>query len=61
MSLGDIKARNFNLDVKNPHVGKQEIQDPVVLLAQYESLQQKIDSLRQELKAVLGQALQRGQ
>ena len=61
VSLGDIKARNFNLDVKNPHVGKQEIQDPVVLLAQYESLQQKIDSLRQELKAVLGQALQRGQ
>jgi phage shock protein A len=30
-----FKARNYNLDCKNPHVGEQEVHDPDVLLAQY--------------------------
>jgi type I restriction enzyme M protein len=57
VSLDDIKARNYNLDCKNPHVGKQEIHDPEVLLAQYQTMQQDISALRDQLKGILGAAL----
>jgi type I restriction enzyme M protein len=60
VSLEDIKARNYNLDCKNPHVGEQEIHDPDVLLAQYSAMQDDITALRSQLKDILGEALQRG-
>jgi type I restriction enzyme M protein len=60
VSLEDIKARNYNLDCKNPHVGEQEIHDPEVLLAQYNAMQHDIAALRGQLKDILGEALQRG-
>ena len=59
MSIEDIKARNYNLDCKNPHVGKQEIHDPEVLLAQYQTLQADIADLRSQLKTILAEALER--
>lgn len=59
VSLEDIQARNYNLDCKNPHVGEQEIHDPEVLLAQYQATQQEIAALRDQLKDVLNDALQR--
>jgi type I restriction enzyme M protein len=59
MSIDDIKARNYNLDCKNPHVGEQEIHDPEVLLAQYATLQTDIAALRGQLKDILAEALQR--
>ncbi len=58
--VADIKARNYNLDSKNPHVGEQEIHDPDVLLAQYNAMQNDITALRSQLKGILGDALQRG-
>ena len=58
VSLEDIKARNYNLDCKNPHVGEQEIHDPDELLAQYAAMQADIAALRGQLKAILGEALQ---
>ena len=58
VSLDDLKARNYNLDCKNPHVAEQEIHDPEVLLAQYAAMQTDISALRNQLKAILGQALQ---
>ena len=60
VSLDEIKARNYNLDCKNPHVGEQEIHDPEVLLAQYNTMQADIAALRGQLKDILGEALQRG-
>lgn len=57
VSLDDIKARNYNLDCKNPHVGEQEIHDPEMLLAQYQAMQQDISALREQLKGILGAAL----
>jgi type I restriction enzyme M protein len=57
VSLADIKARNYNLDCKNPHVGEQEIHDPDVLLAQYAAMQNDIAALRNQLKTILGEAL----
>jgi type I restriction enzyme M protein len=57
VSLADIQARNYNLDCKNPHVGEQITHDPEMLLAQYETMQQDIVSLRNQLKGILGAAL----
>jgi len=59
VSIDDIKARNFNLDIKNPHVGEQVSHDPDELLAQYHQQQQEITGLRNELKAILTEALER--
>jgi type I restriction enzyme M protein len=61
VSLDDIKARNYNLDCKNPHVGEQEIHDPEVLLAQYAAMQADIAALRGQLKDILSEALERGE
>ena len=60
VSIEDIKARNYNLDCKNPHIGEQEIHDPDLLLAQYDAMQKDIAALRGQLKSILGEALQRG-
>ncbi len=57
VSLQDIKARNYNLDCKNPHVGEQENHDPEVLLAQYNTLQNNIAVIRNQLKNILNEAL----
>jgi len=61
ISVADIKARNYNLDCKNPHIGEQEIHDPDLLLAQYSAMQADIAALRTTLKDVLAEALQRGE
>lgn len=60
VSLEDIIARNYNLDIKNPHVGEQISHDPQELLAQYQSQQQEIQQLREQLKGILCEALEQG-
>jgi type I restriction enzyme M protein len=57
VSIDDIAARNFNLDIKNPHVGEQISHDPEELLEQYQTQQEEIQSLRDQLKAILVDAL----
>ncbi len=57
LSSDDIKARNYNLDCKNPHIGEQEIHDPDMLLAQYQTMQNDIAALREQLKGILDAAL----
>jgi len=59
VSAADIKARNYNLDIKNPHVGEQVSHDPEDLLQQYRAQQQDIQSLRDQLKGILASALER--
>jgi type I restriction enzyme M protein len=58
VSLADIKARNYNLDCKNPHIGEQEIHDPDVLLTQYQTIRQDIAALHWQLKGILTEAFQ---
>lgn len=58
VSVEDIKARNYNLDIKNPHVGEQISHDPEELLQLYATQQQEIAQLRDQLKVILQQALQ---
>lgn len=57
VSAEDIKARNYNLDIKNPHVGEQISHDPEELLKKYAEQQQEIASLRNQLKNILADAL----
>jgi type I restriction enzyme M protein len=57
VSIDDIIARNFNLDIKNPHVGELINHDPQELLGQYASQQQDIQQLRNQLKNILADAL----
>lgn len=56
--VADIVARNYNLDIKNPHIGEQISHDPDELLAQYQRLMNEVaeirDALKQQLMAALG-------
>jgi type I restriction enzyme M protein len=57
VSIDEIAARNYNLDMKNPHVGEQISHDPEELLAQFEAQQADVQNLRDRLKAILTDAL----
>lgn len=60
VSREDIIARNYNLDIKNPHVVEAENRDPEELLAEYQQQQNEIQGLRDQLKAILTEALSDG-
>lgn len=57
ISIDDIIARNFNLDIKNPYQGETISHDPDELLAQYQKQQAEISELRNQLRDILGAAL----
>lgn len=57
ISIDDIVARNYNLDIKNPHVGELVNHDPDELLQKYQQQQNDITDLRNQLKDILQQAL----
>ena len=57
VSLDTLRAANWNLDQKNPHVGEQISHDPDELLADYARLQTEAQALRDELKHILAQSL----
>ena len=58
VSAADIKTRNYNLDIKNPHSPDLVVHDPETLLADYAALQAKIGETRARLKGALAAALQ---
>lgn len=60
VSLDEIIARNYNLDIKNPHVAEQIVHDPEELLAAYAQQQADIQRLRDQLKGILADALAGG-
>jgi type I restriction enzyme M protein len=57
VSIDDIIARNYNLDIKNPHVGEVISHDPQELLANFHQQQADIQALRDQLKDILATAL----
>ena len=59
VSAADIKARNYNLDVKNPHVVDANHGDPEELLRELTAAEAKTASLRRQLKDILSAALLR--
>ena len=58
--VADIIARNYNLDIKNPHVGVQISHDPDELLANYRKIMADATEIRERLKQELMAALGRG-
>ena len=59
MSLDEVKARNYNLDFKNPHTVADDHGDPDELLAKLEDAEQQTAALRDQLKTILAEALLR--
>ena len=59
MPIAQIKAGNFNLDLKNPHNADTGPGDVDHLLPEYEKLLVQIAATRAQLKAQLMQALTR--
>lgn len=57
VSIEDIAARNYNLDISNPHQAEVVNHDPEELLADYAAQQASIQNLRDELKTILANAL----
>ena len=57
VSIDEIIERNYNLDIKNPHVEEQIVHDPEELLAQYQQQQKEIGELRNQIKDTLADAL----
>lgn len=59
VSLEDIKDRNYNLDIKNPHIGELIVNDPLVLFEEYVKTQNEVTRLMNELKKSISEALRR--
>jgi type I restriction enzyme M protein len=59
VSADDIKARGFNLDIKNPHSVAEDHGDPELLLEDLIRAEAETAGLRDQLKAILAEALAR--
>lgn len=59
VGIDEIKARNYNLDFKNPHTVAENHGDPEELLAQLQADEARTTALRDQLKAILAGALLR--
>ena len=59
VTIDDIKARGYNLDIKNPYTVEENHGDPAELLAKLNESEAATAKLRDKLKAILEQALLR--
>lgn len=59
VSIEDIKARAYNLDFKNPHSEDEDHGDPEELLKVLDAVEAEAANLRDQLKAILAEALER--
>lgn len=55
----EVKARGYNLDFKNPHQEEQDSHDPEELLADLNQAEAEVVAIREQLKAILAEALDR--
>ena len=55
--IDEIKARGYNLDIKNPHIGEIVNHDPEELLQNFANQQADIQAFRNQLKSILSNAL----
>ena len=55
----EVKARGYNLDIKNPHTAADDHGDPEALLQSLTGAEAETAGLRDQLKAILGEALAR--
>ena len=59
ITADEVKARGYNLDFKNPHTVADDHGDPEVLLAALNAAEAETAALRDQLKAILAEALLR--
>jgi type I restriction enzyme M protein len=59
VSAEEIKARGYNLDIKNPHAVADDHGDPEMLLEDLAKAEAETAGLRDQLKAILAEALAR--
>jgi type I restriction enzyme M protein len=59
VSATDVKARGHNLDIKNPHAVSDNHGDPETLLSDLAAAEAETAALRDQLKAILAEALAR--
>ena len=57
MTADEIKGRGYNLDIKNPHTSEDDHGDPEELLAKLNAAESEAARLREQLKAILKEAL----
>lgn len=55
----EVKARGYNLDIKNPHAVADDHGDPEALLADLAKAEAETAGLRDQLQAILAEALAR--
>ncbi|MFY0712777.1 SAM-dependent DNA methyltransferase [Seonamhaeicola sp. NFXS20] len=55
--VADIVARNYNLDIKNPHQEADDLASPEDILKQYQATEKNIESIQQKIMDVLNEAL----
>jgi len=59
VSAEDVKARGYNLDIKNPHMVADDHGDPEILLESLNAAEAETAKLRDQLKSILAEALLR--
>ncbi|MDO8631447.1 MAG: N-6 DNA methylase, partial [Phycisphaerales bacterium] len=59
VTADEVKARGYNLDIKNPHTVADNHGDPGELLAKLDAAEAETAALRDKLKAILAEALSR--
>jgi type I restriction enzyme M protein len=59
VTVNEVKARGFNLDLKNPHTVADNHGDPAELLAKLNEAEGQANNLRDQLKTILVEALLR--
>jgi type I restriction enzyme M protein len=59
VTADDVKARGYNLDFKNPHTVTDDHGDPEELLLKLDEAEKQASSVRDQLKAILEEALLR--
>ncbi|MEK9971027.1 MAG: class I SAM-dependent DNA methyltransferase [Ferrovibrio sp.] len=59
VTIEEVKARGYNLDIKNPHAVVDDHGDPETLLEDLAKAEAETANLRDQLKAVLAEALAR--
>ena len=59
VTADEIKARGYNLDIKNPHTQDDDHGNPEELLAKLTAAEAETSALRDQLKALLAEALVR--
>jgi type I restriction enzyme M protein len=59
VTADEVKARAYNLDIKNPHAEEDDHGDPEHLLAALNAAEAETARLRDQLKTILAEALAR--